>query len=875
MKLRFSINYGTKVGQRIILQIFDRKNENQQYNLEYSENDNWITEIDFSQKMIEYKYLLVNDLGEILDKEIPHHKLDFSDSFKEFWIFDQWNLKNFPENYLINKVFRNKLQNFVPKKVSVLKKHTHLFRIEAPLYHPDWQLFLIGNVDELGNWNCDKATELLQTDYGIWEIGIEMDTNQEIQYKYVIKNKNSGEIIHIESGENRRIFANRSKDILYIKADHCFGFSNSTLWHAAGVAVPVFSLRTEDGFGVGEFPDIKKLADWASAVQLSVIQVLPINDTTANHTWTDSYPYAAISVYALHPQYLSIEKLEYPLPKNLVEEYQSEKSKLNALNQVDYEQVNFGKRKFAKAVFDENQKKILKDKNFRKFIKDNEKWLMPYAAFCVLRDKYKTSNFNNWKTHKKYIAGKIAALYYPKHKKFPEIMFHAWIQYQLHLQLSKAIDYARRLGISVKGDLPIGIYRYSVEAWTEPELFGIDFQMGVPPDYFSDLGQNWEFPTYNWEVMKMDGYRWWKKHFKALEQYFDAMRIDHILGFFRIWQIPISATQGLLGYFYPAIPITETEFVERQIAFDFDRFCKVFINDQVLLENFGERKEEIQNHFFENNLDGTYSFKPKFDTQRKLTDYFRKENWNLEEDKLLSLAGNVLFLTEKTENGQVYHPRFNIYKTSSYEYLSEQEKAKINDLYNDYFSRQDWLWHQKAMEKLPEILASTTMLICAEDLGFIPDSVPIVMNKLAIIGLKVQRMLSSENRPFYNPKNADYLNVVTTSTHDSSTLRQWWREDQNLTQKYFNEQLGQPGIAPSELTSELAEMIIKQHLESNAMLAIFPIQDFLAADNEFINNDIDDERINNPAIFPYYWRYRMHLKLENLKMKRSFKRMYE
>ena len=449
-------------------------------------------------------------------------------------------------------------------------------------------------------------------------------------------------------------------------------------------------------------------------------------------------------------------------------------------------------------------------------------------------------------------------------------MLHAWVQYQLHLQLQDAVEYLHKLGISVKGDLPIGIYRYSVEAWTEPELFGMDFQAGAPPDQFSDLGQNWEFPTYNWEVMKADGYQWWKKRFKVLEQYFDAMRIDHILGFFRIWRMPISATQGLLGYFYPALPVTEKEFADRQIPFSYDRYVKPFVNDPILWENFGEFKEKIQNHFFDNHHNGTYTFKPEFDTQRKLTDYFKKESWDWAEEKLISLAGNVLFLTEETENGTVYHPRFNIAKTTSYKYLPDWEKAKLSDVYNDYFfKRQDGLWYQKAMEKLPALLNSTTMLICGEDLGLVPDSVPVVMDKLAITALKVQRM-PSENIAWYDPKNASYLNVVTASSHDSSTLRQWWHEDRNLTQKYFNHQLGQYGTAPWDLTPELSEMIMKQHLYTDAMLAIFPIQEFLATDQELMNPNMDEERINNPAVFPHYWRYRMHLKLEDLKTKDRF-----
>ncbi|MDN3694899.1 4-alpha-glucanotransferase [Chryseobacterium tructae] len=641
------------------------------------------------------------------------------------------------------------------------------------------------------------------------------------------------------------------------------------MYHDAGVAVPVFSLRSEEGFGVGEFSDIKKLADWTKETNLGIIQILPINDTTANYSWTDSYPYAAVSVYALHPQYISLEKLDFSLPKELVKEYSADKEALNALELIDYEKMIEGKWKYLKAVFYAEKDKIYKDRNFKKFIKDNEYWLVPYSAFCVLRDKYNTPNFNEWKTHKKYISGKILQFFTTKSKDYDLSMLHAWVQFQLHVQLKDAIDYAHNLGVSLKGDLPIGIYRYSVEAWTEPELFGMDFQAGAPPDQFTELGQNWEFPTYNWEAMKADDYRWWKNRFKALEQYFDAMRIDHILGFFRIWRMPISAVQGILGYFYPAVPIVPEEFKAWQIPFKFDRYCKPFINNDILWKYFaGDSGKALV--FMDRNDDGTYRFKEEFDTQRKLVNFFKKKPQGALEEKLISLCANVLFLPEETKGETVYHPRFNVYNTESYQYLPETEQKSIYDLYHDYFfRRQDHLWYEKAMEKLPVILNATKMLICGEDLGMVPACVPVVMDELAIIALKVQRM-PSENIPFYDPRYATYMNVVTASSHDSSTLRQWWKEDPALTQKYFNQQLIQYGKAPEELTPDLAEIIMKQHLYNESMLAIFPIQEFLATDAKLTNTKIDNERINNPAVFPHYWRYRMHIKLEDLKDQKVF-----
>jgi len=869
MKLYFTVGYRTKAGENLQLRINENDAFIRTHSMFYTDDGFWKCEVDYFSKSISYQYRLVDDKGKVLREEFVSHHLNFPHNYKEFLIFDEWNNKNFPENYLNNKILYNKLNQFSTKKVSVLKKHTHLFRIEAPIYNPDWEIVLFGSTESLGSWDYDKVIHLTQTDFGIWEASIEIPEKQLIHYKYAIYDHKEKKVVDVETGDNRSATPNLQKDILNICANHYFRFRSYQMYHAAGVAVPVFSLRSEEGFGVGEFSDLKKMAEWAKETSLGIIQILPINDTTANYSWTDSYPYAAVSVYALHPQYISLENLDFSLPKDLVEEYNAEKQELNSLELIDYERMISGKWKYLKAIFNIEKDKIYKDRNFKKFIKDNEKWLVPYSAFCVLRDKYKTPNFNDWKTHKKYIAGKIAPFFSAKNKDYDASMLHVWVQFQLHLQLKDAVDYMHGLGVSIKGDLPIGIYRYSVEAWTEPELFGMDFQAGAPPDQFTELGQNWEFPTYDWEAMKADNYQWWKNRFKALEQYFDAMRIDHILGFFRIWRMPISATQGILGYFYPAVPVVLDEFKARSIPFSFERYCKPFINDLILWNYFGHETDKALK-FINNNFDGTYSFKEEFNTQRKLADHFKKKPSGDIERNLISLCANVLFLPEKRHGETVYHPRFNVFQTDSYRYLSDWEKKAIYELYHDYFfKRQDHLWSEKAMEKLPMILNSTKMLICGEDLGLVPDCVPQVMDELAIVALKVQRM-PSDNIPFYNPKNAGYLNVVTASSHDSSTLRQWWKEDPVLTQKYYNQQLIQYGKAPEELCPFLAEIIMKQHLYNDAMLAVFPLQEFLATDESLTNPNMDNERINNPAVFPHYWRYRMHINVENLVENISF-----
>jgi 4-alpha-glucanotransferase len=143
----------------------------------------------------------------------------------------------------------------------------------------------------------------------------------------------------------------------------------------------------------------------------------------------------------------------------------------------------------------------------------------------------------------------------PDQPHFDDIAVNYFIQYHLHVQLSEAASYAHAHGVVLKGDIPIGVNRNSVDTWVSPELFHMQMQAGAPPDMFSVKGQNWELPTYDWDEMERTGFDWWKKRFSQMSNYFDTFRIDHILGFFRIWQIPIQQVEGIMGYLNPSIPI--------------------------------------------------------------------------------------------------------------------------------------------------------------------------------------------------------------------------------------------------------------------------------------------------------------------------------
>lgn len=639
-------------------------------------------------------------------------------------------------------------------------------------------------------------------------------------------------------------------------------------WRGAGLAIPVFSLRSGNGLGIGEFNDLKQLADWARQTGLKLIQILPVNDTTATFTWRDSYPYAAISAFALHPVYLNVETVAGDSAPELIREMEAEKERLNALLQIDYDVVMKLKMQLLKQLFDQVGKAQLRSKSYKTFFSTNRHWLQPYAVFCYLRDKYKTVDHSKWKTHSVYDAAAIAKLF----KNNPVVDFYCFLQYHLHLQLEAAVAYAHKKGVVIKGDIPIGVYRYGCDTWVAPELYHMELQAGAPPDDFAVHGQNWGFPTYNWPRMQEDHFSWWRSRFEQMSHYFDAFRIDHILGFFRIWSIPLNGVQGIMGYFDPSIPLSAEAFHENGIQFSEDRFCNPFVNNIVLNQVFGEKAELVKKRFLSSENGFDHSFLPEFDSQRKLENWFALQNDPDElKQGLFQLLANVLVLKQKKDGLTWYHPRFGLDKTISFQSLPHDQQSKLKTLYIDYFfRRQDAFWKKESLKKLPQLKAATNMLICGEDLGLVPSSVPEVMKELGILSLEIQRMPKQGGIRFFDPANAPYLSVVSPSTHDMSTIRGWWEENRALTQIFYNEMLHFQGEAPAYCEGWVNREIVKQHLASPAMWSICQLQDLMGMDDHLRRKNPNEERINIPADPHHYWRYRMHITLTDLIENRSF-----
>ncbi|MBD5234707.1 MAG: 4-alpha-glucanotransferase [Bacteroidales bacterium] len=878
MKLTFNIDYRTNWGESVyisgsIAPLGEGKYDKAlKLNLEGAAL--WSVTIDVNDSVEEfnYKYIVRRD-DDYIKEEWGQRTLSLAGkNTKTYCIYDRWQDQPLDKPFYSSAFTECICRHTAPQeKVLPLVDYTTLI-VTAPLVGPSQVLAVAGEGDALGNWELAKAQRMSAADFPIWKVNVpSRGLHPDTQYKFVILDAETGKVVAWEGGENRTIGVEPLKDEATVLAGMRF-ISAEAPWRGAGTAIPVFSLRSTEDFGVGDFYDLIKMIDWAEATGQTFLQVLPINDTTMTHTWTDSYPYNANSTFALHPMYLRVQEVGKLKDKARAKYYSDLATELNALPELDYEKANNAKTAYLREIFEQEGKKTLDSAEYKAFVSKNGYWLHPYAAFCALRDQFGTPDFTKWGKYSAYSANVLKRVLSEKQA---EIDFVCFLQYHLDRQMRHVHEYANSKGIALKGDIPIGISRTSADAWQDPRLFNLDCQAGAPPDDFSVLGQNWGFPTYNWEEMHRDGFAWWKARFCKMAEYFDAYRIDHILGFFRIWQIPMDALHGVLGYFNPALPFSIDELrYNYDFWIDRDRHTKPFIMDYFAEDFFGPYTAEVLKKFMKKQRDGRYELKSDYNTQRKVAEYFASQPKNEKNTRicngLLGIIDEVLFVEDPVEKGK-YHPRITAQYTYIYRSLNDYERWCFNRLYNDFFyHRHNDFWYGKGMWKLPPLLNSTNMLVCAEDLGMIPACVPVLMKQFEILSLEIQRMPKEPGTIFGNTWNYPYYSVCTTSTHDMGGIRQLWEEDRAKTQMYYNDVLHESGAAPYFAEPWVCDKIVDMHLASPSMLCILPLQDWLSIDGTIRREKPQEEQINVPANPQHYWRYRMHLTVEDLLAQTEF-----
>ena len=865
MKLKFTIRYRTAWGEslHVLLRIHGQDGAVRTQNLTMQTDDGELWTLETVAMLsrqhpvshLVYRYQVENAEGQVLRHEwdmVP--RIYHFDSSQNYIFPDQW--RDRPLNsHLYSDAYLTTMQGRRGERVEPVRlplfRRTVIFRVSAPQVKPGQAVAVIGSHPAIGSWNSSRYVQMQYVGQNEWMLSVNIQGwLLPVEYKYVLIDEPSHALLEWEGGDNRTVPAG-SPEASTVSVGSADGGSapisdgqvlvlygeplrlSETPWRMAGVSIPVFSLRSEHSYGVGDFGDLRRFVDWTVATGMKVIQVLPVNDTTRHHQWSDSSPYNIISAFALHPHYVDLEAAGALRSKTKMTQFLRRRQELNNLPYSDYEAVDRVKSEYLQELFAEQGKKVLDSKEFKGFVEANEAWLKPYAEHH--------SQFSNLNSQ-----------------------FVYYVQFLLHTQLLEAVNYARSKGIVLKGDLPIGICRDSVEVQQHPELFHLDSQTGAPPDYFSSKGQNWGYPTYNWSEGLC---RMLRQRLSHLSQYFDALRLDHVLGYFRIWEIPTEAVDGVLGHFSPALPLTAAEIEYFGLPFRKDLMTRPFINDALIDRLFGIHAQYVRENFLVHKAYNFYDLKDEYCTQRRVMDAFagkNDENSLWIRDGLMRLISNVLFV-EDPRQAEMYHPRINVINESVFDALTSEERDAFMRLYNNYYhERHSFFWGQQALRRLPEMMKDSRMLFCAEDLGMLPDCVAPVLDQLRILTLEVQQLPKQYGFEYGHLEANPVRSVCTISTHDMAPLRLWWQENPEKRQRYYVTMLQKEGRAPEQLPPHLAEEIIARHLYCPSMLCVLQLQDWLAMDSELRCKHPQQERVNMPSDPYNHWQYRMHITIEQL-----------
>ena len=822
---------------------------------------------------VEYGYRLMR-AGKVARNEwaVTPHKLNLNCVNNSYFVSDMW-LDSPVGNYTQTNLFRffNKQARAVEEPAVNWYNRSLTLALYAMGVNEGESLAVCGDVPQLGAWQPENAPLLQQLEPNLWSVTIDAESLAgNISFK-IIKKGEDGSVVW-EEGENRTLTLccmENSTALSYTLPHVVFPSADIRL---AGTVIPLFSIRSRKGWGIGDFGDIKLMAEWLRATGQNILQLLPLNDTTIFGGDEDSYPYNCVSVYALNPIYMDMSALPTLASEKSNKYYELHRSKLNDAPAVQYSLVYALKMKYLRDLFAEQGSEMLASEGYRRFAEEQKRWLKPYAMFRFLTARLHSCIWD-WGKFRYCDENTEATLLADYPEAAREIDFYSLAQYILYSQLSEAHNYANSIGVALKGDIPIGVAPNGVDVWCEREQFNLEVSAGAPPDMFAADGQNWGFPTYNWDVMSQDGYAWWRRRLQYMSRFFDAYRIDHILGFFRIWEIPHTAISGLSGCFSPNTPLSVEEL--SVAGFDIEECHLVpYITKERLKELFQRRVKYVVERFFDELPGGTYCFKKHITSASTLAyEIYDKCSKAFPEEMkkhLLRLFGSVLFLRDLKEP-QKFVPRILGSDTEAYMNLSQPQRIAYDHIYEDYFyNRHTMHWFEEGMRKLAPVLQSTTMTACGEDLGMIPACVPWVMKNLQILSLEIQRMPKLFGEAFARPECYPYLSVATPSTHDMSTLRGWWREDKAMSSQFYNRVLGFDGEAPEEMSGAISRAIIMQHLKSPAAFALFAWQDLMAMDERLRLPDPDAERINVPSNRDHLWNYRMHIAVEDMMNERAF-----
>lgn len=825
---------------------------------------------------LSYIYLVRDKQGDTVRREWkPLHQIQVpSSALSHIYCYDLWIDRPKHTAYYSSAFYDVLYRRTIDKADTLTTSEQSLLRLTllAPTIPQNKVVYLSGATDLLGNWQVDAAQKMLYLGQGRWQIDLPIDEatlDGHIEFKYFVADLHRYAPIW-EEGDNR---------VLSLEPNTVRGswhiHSGATLMaelpqtRVAGLVAPLFSMRHDQDFGIGDFRSLREHIDWAEKTGLHVLQILPINDTTFYRDWRDSYPYNAISTDALNPIYIDLLDLEPLSDSTLQGHFVQEAKSLREATSVLYPQVATLKEKYLRQHFDEYGKATARKRAYKSFVQDNKSWLIPYIAFCILRDRHPNTCFDSWGAYQAFDRQAIEA-FIEQPKQQQEAKYHIYTQYLLHEQLSAVAKYAEERGVVLKGDLPIGVAPHSVEVWTQATLFHTNRSAGAPPDDFARDGQNWGFPTYNWERMQEDNLAWWQQRFSRLGQYFKAIRIDHILGFFRIWEIPMGQCSGVLGHFNPAHP-QPLSYWQQQLGFngDITLLCRPIIAVGQAEELFGSYLTLlIQDGFLLWSDSHQQTLSPRYSEQKRWLSVSPNDiaGGNDSITKLIELCKEVALIADSNDS-TLYHPRIAFERSLRFATWEKHLQDKWLQLSHGYFY--EWhntLWQETAHRRLSSICQSTDMLICAEDLGMIPKTVPETLEALGILSLELERMPKNLTASGYSTlQDLPYISVCTTSTHDMPPLRAWWQTLSYREQaEYIQSQQGNRGLSLESASDKIYRSIITAHLSSPSMLVVLPMQDWLSIDGSLHLQQAKDEQINHPENAQQHWGYRLPLSMREL-----------
>ncbi|MCQ2576422.1 MAG: 4-alpha-glucanotransferase [Treponema sp.] len=647
-----------------------------------------------------------------------------------------------------------------------------------------------------------------------------------------------------------------------------------------GVVVPLGAIYTKENSIIGEFADLIPFSEFCKKANIKIIQLLPVNDTG-----TQSSPYSGLSAFALHPIYIRLN--EVPGFTELYETNQKFKKDYTAFvkahkytNRYDYDEILNSKNYFLREIYNASETGTSgkASDELKKFIKANP-WVTTYSVYKNLKWKYMQASWKSWdKADQKKSAEEITALWNDK-KLAKEHLFYVWTQFIAAQQFEAAVKAVHQQGILLKGDMPILMNEDSCDAWAYPQYFNQDLRAGSPADGENPTGQNWGFPTYNWKNLKADNYCWWIDRLKSAEKYYDAYRLDHILGFFRIWAIPSGDCNALNGHTEPYAFIKKDELYE--LGFDDDRIRwlsqphvptsvieDVTWNHEVahnILETLCDRIGNEELWLFNKKVTGS-----QYIWDCDLSSFVDDSAAYRIKDALVNYWSNRTLL-EVAKNKFV--PMWTYNKSTSWGTLNAQEITQLTEMFDKLNKKNEKLWAKQADEIFTAICSSVKMKACGEDLGVGIACVPEVMEKHNILGLRVirwSRKWSEEGQPYVPFEDYTPLSVATTSVHDSSTIRQWFEAEPELPFLKSKETVSAESTKEAikeelTFTPEIACTIMKECGKSASMWYISPLQDFLYINKKYWLENSDDERINVPGtVNKFNWTYRLPVSLEDL-----------